>query len=49
MPNGGPSEVKPESDIYTVMVIVATVFLAAATLFVAVRSQTLLGSWIPFF
>jgi hypothetical protein len=42
--NGG----QPESNVYTVLLILATVFVAGATVFLAVRSQQLFGSWYPF-
>ena len=48
MPGNEPSEYQPESNIYTVLTIVATVFLAAGTIYVAFRAQTLYGSWLPF-
>ena len=38
----------PENDVYTVLVILATVLVAGATVFLAVRSQQLFGSWNPF-
>jgi len=39
----------PESDIYTVLIIFATVLVIGATIFLAMRSQQLFGSWNPFF
>lgn len=36
-----------DSDIYTVLVVVATVFVAAATIFMMVRSNALFGVWHP--
>jgi hypothetical protein len=39
---------KPDHDIYTVLVILATAVTAAATIFLAVRLQQLFGSWRPF-
>ena len=44
----GPSTRRPESDIYTVLLIVATLFLAVGTIILAARSQQLFGSWVPF-
>ncbi len=38
----------PESDVYTVLLILATVLVAGATIFLAMRSQQLFGSWNPF-
>jgi hypothetical protein len=43
----GP-RVSPESDIYTVLVIIATILVAASTIFLCVRSEQLFGSWNPF-
>ena len=42
------SDLRPESDIYTLLAIVATVFLAVGTVALCVRSQVLFGSWLPF-
>jgi hypothetical protein len=44
----GPLGAQPEHDVYTVLVILATAVVAAATVFLAVRSQQLFGSWNPF-
>ncbi len=44
----GPLGGQPENDVYTVLVILATVVVAAATIFLAVRSQQLFGEWNPF-
>lgn len=43
-----PVSDKPEDNIYTVLLILATVLVAAATVFLAVRTQQLFGSWWPF-
>lgn len=43
----GPN-VRPEPDVYTVMLILATVCVAAATIFLVVRSVSLFGEWNPF-
>lgn len=40
--------VQSENDIYTVLVIIATIVVAASTVYLAVRSQHLFGSWNPF-
>ena len=42
------NEPTPESDIYTILLIVATIFLAVGTVFGALRAQTFFGAWIPF-
>ncbi len=44
----GPAGDQPENNIYTVLVILATILVAAATVFLAVRSQQLFGHWSPF-
>lgn len=43
-----PAGQKPENDVYTVLLILATVLTAGATVFLAMRSQVLFGSWNPF-
>jgi len=43
-----PADVKPRSNVYTVLLIVATVLVVGATVYLAVRSQQLFGSWNPF-
>lgn len=47
MADTGPG-VQPESDIYTVLVMVATVFLLIGTVFVCVRANQIYGNWLPF-
>lgn len=42
------SEAKPEMDVYTALVVVATIFLVAGTAYVSVRAQALFGNWMPF-
>jgi len=37
-----------ENDVYTVLLILATVLVAGATVFLVMRSQQLFGSWNPF-
>lgn len=39
---------QPENNVYTVLLIVATILVGAATAFLAIRSQQLFGSWNPF-
>ena len=39
---------QPENDIYTVLLMLATVLVAGATIFLAMRSQQLFGTWNPF-
>jgi hypothetical protein len=44
----GPPGGKPENDVYTILLILATVMLGGATIFLAIRSQQLFGTWNPF-
>ena len=43
-----PDGSQPDHNIYTVLLILATLITGGATLFLAIRSQTLFGSWYPF-
>jgi hypothetical protein len=43
-----PAGAKPDHDVYTILVMVATVFVAAATVYLVLRSQQLFGTWNPF-
>ncbi len=38
----------PPNDVYTVLLMLATVLMAGATVFLTIRSQQLFGSWNPF-
>jgi len=40
--------VKPDHNVYTVLLIVAAAYVIAATLYLAVRNQQMFGSWNPF-
>ena len=44
----GPAGVSPESDIYTVLLITATLMVAGAVVFLAMKNQELFGTWNPF-
>jgi len=44
----GPATSKPENDVYTVLLILATILVAGATIYLALRSQQLFGDWNPF-
>ncbi|MBI4719535.1 MAG: hypothetical protein HY763_17195 [Planctomycetes bacterium] len=44
----GPAVGKPGHDIYTVLVILATVLVVGATIYLGIRSHQLFGSWNPF-
>lgn len=37
----------PSSDIYTILLVLATVLVGGATVFLAMRSNELFGSWGP--
>ncbi len=43
-----PEAGRPENNVYTVLVILATVLVAAATIYLGIRGQQLFGSWNPF-
>lgn len=43
-----PADGQPENNVYTVLLILATALVAGATVFLALRSQQLFGSWNPF-
>lgn len=44
----GPAGAKPGNDIYTVLLILAAILVAGATIYLSIRSQQLFGSWNPF-
>ncbi|MCG3139051.1 MAG: hypothetical protein HJJLKODD_02929 [Phycisphaerae bacterium] len=44
---GAKIRISPTSDIYTMLLIIATLFLLAGTVFLAMRNQELFGSWMP--
>ncbi|MCP4592177.1 MAG: hypothetical protein GY842_15700 [bacterium] len=47
MSEGGPTPAQPDSDVYTILLIIAGAFLAVATAFLLMRSQQLFGYWLP--
>ena len=50
MSDAGPGsriKVSPPNDIYTLLVIVATLFLLAGTIVLAMQSTKLFGTWLP--
>ncbi|MFH0981510.1 MAG: hypothetical protein V2A79_08225 [Planctomycetota bacterium] len=47
MSEGGPTPTSPQSDVYTILVIIATLFLVVATVFISVQAQQLFGRWLP--
>ena len=48
MSEGGPAPDRPENDIYTILLAVASLFMLIAVVFISVRSQQLFESWLPF-
>ncbi|MHC4092557.1 MAG: hypothetical protein ACYSVY_20175 [Planctomycetota bacterium] len=48
MSESGTPPSQAESDIYTVLIAVATVFVLMATIYISVRANDLYGSWLPF-
>jgi hypothetical protein len=42
-----PSQIKPRSDVYTVLVIIAWFFVLMGTVFLFIRSHQLFGQWLP--
>jgi len=48
MSDSGPDYGGASSDIYTVLTVIATLFLILGTVMLAVRSQALFDSWLPF-
>ena len=47
MSEGGQAPTSPESDVYTILLIIATLFLAVATVFLSVQAQQYFGRWLP--
>ena len=45
---GGKIRIGAPNNIYTVLVIIATLFMCFGTVFLAVRSNQLFGTWLPF-
>ncbi len=43
----GPQS-SPGSDVYTMLLAIACVFVLTATILLLVRGQQLFGSWLPF-
>lgn len=44
----GPTGGTAGHNVYTVLVILATVVVASATVYLGIRSQQLFGTWNPF-
>jgi hypothetical protein len=43
-----PAGGRPDHNVYTVLVVLATLITGGAVIFLALRSQELFGSWRPF-
>ncbi len=43
-----PADAKPDHNVYTVLLMLSTLLVAGATVYLVVRSQQLFGSWYPF-
>lgn len=43
----GGSAPNAESDIYTILLAIAVVFMLIATVFMSIRSQQFFGDWLP--
>ncbi len=43
-----PAVGQPDHNVYTVLLVLATIIVGGATIYIAVRSQQLFGSWNPF-
>jgi len=43
-----PDVDRPPSDVYTILLILSTILLAGSTIFLAMRSNQLFGSFNPF-
>ena len=44
----GPVGARPGHDVYTVLLILATVLVLGATVYLGIRHQQLFGTWNPF-
>lgn len=42
------NKVQPANDVYTILLIVATILIAGATAYLIMRSNQLFGIWNPF-
>lgn len=47
MSEGGPTPTSPQSDVYTILLIIATLFLAVATVFVSIQAHRFFDRWLP--
>ncbi len=44
----GPTPQEADSDIYTVLIAVAALFVLVGTIYTSVRADALFGTWMPF-
>lgn len=44
----GPAGYRAGNDVYTVLLILATVLVVGATIYLSIRGYQLFGSWNPF-
>lgn len=44
---GSKINVSPPNNIYTMLAIIATLFLLFGTVYLAVKSNALFGTWLP--
>lgn len=44
----GADNGRPDNNVYTILVIIATVVVGGGAIYLALRSQQLFGSWNPF-
>jgi len=43
-----PASDQPENNVYTILLMIAALQVVGATVYLAVRSQQLFGTWNPF-
>ena len=43
-----PAGAQSENNVYTILLMIAAMLVVGATVYLAVRSQQLFGSWNPF-
>ncbi len=43
-----PAGAQPENNVYTILLMVASLLLVGSTVYLGVRSQQFFGTWNPF-
>ena len=43
-----PAGAQPENNVYTILLMIASLLVVGATVYLAVRCQQLFGTWNPF-